>query len=200
VLDRLTGEFLHGRPFVKQTWAEGLDARGRPIELAAGRPSRQGSVVYPSIHGGTNWWSPSYDPASNTFFVAAMEMSSLFTKSNELTTADGLFYGSSGRPAAPGRWPHSVRALDASTGELRWEHRFAGRARMAGVMSTAGHLVFGGDGARFFALDSDNGTELWRINTGDEINAAPITYLVDGRQQVTIAAGRTIVTFSLDGR
>jgi outer membrane protein assembly factor BamB len=67
-------------------------------------------------------------------------------------------------------------------------------------MATAGGLVFGGDGPHLLALNSANGDELWRFNTGGAIYAAPITYLADGQQQVTIAAGRSIATFSLGSK
>jgi len=50
------------------------------------------------------------------------------------------------------------------------------------------------------ALDAQVGKELWRFNTGAGIAAAPITYLSDGKQQVTLVAGMTVLTFSLDGK
>lgn len=67
-----------------------------------------------------------------------------------------------------------------------------------GLLSTAGGLVFGGVESRFFALDAGTGAELWRMNTGGDIQGAPITYLSEGRQQVTVAAGQTIITFVLE--
>jgi len=60
--------------------------------------------------------------------------------------------------------------------------------------------VFGGDYSVFIALESGKGKELWRFNTGMQIAASPITYLVDGKQQITLVAGMTVLTFSLDGK
>ena len=58
VLDRETGEFLLGKPFAKQTWADGLDERGRPILRPNTAPTREGTLVSPGIVGGANWLSP----------------------------------------------------------------------------------------------------------------------------------------------
>ena len=73
----------------------------------------------------------------------------------------------------------------------------AGECR-SGLLSTAGNLVFGGTPqGYFFALNATTGQELWRLAIGDRVAAAPITYLVDGKQQVTIAAGNALFTFEL---
>ena len=60
VLDRETGEFLLGKPYARQTWAEGLDENGRPILLPGKEPTPEGTIVSPPITGGSNWWSPTY--------------------------------------------------------------------------------------------------------------------------------------------
>jgi alcohol dehydrogenase (cytochrome c) len=198
VLDRVTGEFLHGHPFVKQTWAERLDERGRPIQLPSARPTRGGVVVYPSWLGATNWWSPAYDPGSDLFFVAAREGASVFTNSDVAAGPDGSYTASSGRPAGPAQC--SIQALVGSTGERQWLRPIADVQPLGGLVATAGGLVFGSDAATFLALDVANGNQLWRLNTGGTIHAAPVTYLADGQQQVTVVAGRTIVTLSVGGK
>jgi alcohol dehydrogenase (cytochrome c) len=71
---------------------------------------------------------------------------------------------------------------------------------MGGLLSTDGGIIFGGDDSLMVALDARVGKELWRFNTGAGIAAAPITYLSDGKQQVTLVAGMTVLTFSLDGK
>ena len=58
VLDRATGRFLSGTPFVKVNWASGLDAKGRPIPT----PQPAGQPTWPGNQGGTNWYSPSFSP------------------------------------------------------------------------------------------------------------------------------------------
>ncbi len=80
VLDRKTGEYLLGTPYAKQTWAKGLDARGRPILIPGKEPSEQGTLVYPSLQGSTNWGSPSYSPLTGLLYVPVREMGSIYYK------------------------------------------------------------------------------------------------------------------------
>ena len=71
VLDRATGEFVGRHGFAKQTWADGIDAKGRPIAKKGIEPSAEGTLVFPNIQGATNWHSPSYSPQTNLFYQAA---------------------------------------------------------------------------------------------------------------------------------
>ena len=68
---------------------------------------------------------------------------------------------------------------------------------MSGLLSTASALVFGGDDTTFFALDSHTGVPRWSVETGSRINAAPITYRVNGEQFVAVAAGGVLYCFAL---
>jgi outer membrane protein assembly factor BamB len=132
------------------------------------------------------------------FFVAAREGASVFTNSDVAAGPDGSYTASSGRPAGPAQC--SIQALVGSTGERKWLRPIADVQPLGGLAATAGGLVFGSDAATFLALDVANGNELWRLNTGGTIHAAPVTYLADGQQQVTVVAGRTIVTLSVGGK
>jgi len=67
VLDRATGEFLKGNPFVKVNWATGFDAKGRPQQVL--HPTREGVLVYPGNQGGTNWYNPSFSPRTGLFYI-----------------------------------------------------------------------------------------------------------------------------------
>jgi alcohol dehydrogenase (cytochrome c) len=91
----------------------------------------------------------------------------------------------------------AVRALDPLTGQRKWEYRVQVKST-SGLISTAGNLLFGGTkGGQFFALDARTGEELWRLDLGGTVHAAPITYSVDGEQFVTIAAGSAFFTLGL---
>ena len=195
-LDRGTGRFLSATPYVKQTWAEGIDSTGRPILKPGMAPSESGTVVYPA--SATNWWSPTFSPRTGLFYVPAWENGSIFFKSAAEPLPHGARLGSASREPAGGQFV--VRALEALSGKLRWEHVLvervpAGADGMGGLLSTAGNLVFGGGLDRFVALDAETGALLWSFNPGGNIVAAPMTYLVHGKQQITIAAGRAILTF-----
>lgn len=189
VLNRDTGAFIAGAPFVRTNWTAGLDASGHPIQAVQDLHSTQGRPIYPGAKGGTNWWPPTYDPVLDRFFVPVLEQGMVF-----FPTAQTL-------PSTAGRsFYTAVRALDASTGKRVWEYAQAPRTvgnDTGGLMSTQGGVVFGSDQTRFFALDSQSGKPLWSVETGGTIMAAPVTYEVDGEQFVTVAAGRTVLTFAL---
>ena len=83
VLDRETGEFLLGKPFATQTWAKGLDEKGRPIRLPNIDPSPEGTYVWPGVQGATNWFSPSYSPLTKLLYVAVWENQGLYRKGEQ---------------------------------------------------------------------------------------------------------------------
>ena len=202
VLDRETGAFLTAKAFVRQTWNAGFDSAGRPAVRPESSPSRQGTVVYPGA-AGTNWWSPTYDPRAGLFYVVAKEQPSVFINGPDPVKGLDRFFMGSGVQPSDGTPPLvAVRALHGTSGDLRWEYiPPVGSHRgvvTGGLVSTAGGVIFGGVESRFFALDATTGAELWWMNAGGEIHAAPMTYLSDGRQQVTVTAGATVITFVVD--
>jgi alcohol dehydrogenase (cytochrome c) len=205
LLNRTTGKFLLANPYVKQTWADGLDANGKPHVRPESVPSLQGAEVYPGIAGGTNWWSPSYDPESGLLFVPTVDKGAIFYGSaQEPLDETGEDLGGMSMPIPNEDAIVAVKAIEVTTGRIRWQHGGPPRKtmmEMSGVMSTAGKIVFGGDGERFFALDAETGNELWHSAAGAQIWAAPMTYELGGRQFVAVAAGRSIIAFSLpEGR
>ncbi|MFN7979103.1 MAG: PQQ-dependent dehydrogenase, methanol/ethanol family [Vicinamibacterales bacterium] len=214
VLDRVTGKFLSGTPFVKVNWASGLDANGRPIQT----PQPLGSVTYPGNQGGTNWYPPSFSPRTNLFYFSAWENYGTIYRPEESEYKPGqLFVGGGFAVAAPapgaptigiGRkgpinnWTDevgngAVMAMDPATGQVKWKVR-QHDVSDAGMLTTATDLLFtGGREGHFFALDARDGKELWRTSLGGQIVMAPITYQVDGKQYVTVIAGNALYTFAL---
>lgn len=199
VLDRHTGEFLSGTPYVKQTWAMGLDLRGRPILLRGTEPTPEGTLVYPGVGGATNWFSPSYSPLTGLFYVSAFEnYPSVFYKLRSPYRPGRRFEGGATRDV-PGLEPEgAVKALDAISGAIIWEFKLH-TPSSTGLLSTAGGLLFGGTGeGHFFALDAASGKLLWRFQTGGEVVAAPVSFLVSGKQHVAISAGQALFAFAVD--
>lgn len=199
VLDRETGEFLLGKPYARQTWAKGLDVNGRPIRIPGTEPSIEGTTVSPSIGGGTNWFSPSYSPLSDLLYVMAYDGETTYYIREDEYVAGERFTGGGGvTPLPAAKYFSAVRAISPQSGDIEWEYPVQPRST-AGVLSTAGNLVFSGtvDGF-FFALDSATGEERWHINLGSRVHAAPISYMVDGKQYIAIAAGNVLFTFGLD--
>ncbi len=198
VLDRETGKFLLGKPFATQTWAKALDSNGRPIRLPNIDPTPEGTYLWPGVQGATNWYAPSYNPLTKLFYLAAWENRSVYHKGEQEYTPGNRYIGSApliDLPDEPGYG--AIRALNPKTGDRVWEYTLHTKP-WAGVLSTAGKLVFGGsDEGYFFALDAETGKEVWRQNIGGIIRANPVTYLSRDKQVVAIAAGNAIFAFEL---
>jgi alcohol dehydrogenase (cytochrome c) len=198
VLDRVTGEFLIGTPFVEVDWASGLTSAGRPIPSDAATAGT-GHRTSPGVSGATNWQNPSFDQKRGYIFVPTTVSSSVFTKSppNRVTRErTGMFLGSGSSSTEP--VSRLVRALDAATGERKWEYnpKVSG-VDFSGLLSTDGGLVFGASSGVIFALDADTGGEVWRLPLGGTTWGAPISFTLDGRQVIAVTAGRALFVFGL---
>jgi alcohol dehydrogenase (cytochrome c) len=197
VLDRETGEFLSATPYAKQTWAERIDAKGRPVRRPGTEPSIGGTLVFPNIQGASNWPSPSYSPQTKLFYQATREMGTYFFKGESKYVPGEAFVAGGGRAVNGDDAWGAVRALDATNGALKWEFKLL-TPPMSGVLSTGGGLVFGGtDEGNFFALDADTGKPLWDLQLGGAVRANPMSYASDGKQHVAIAAGYSVFVFAL---
>jgi alcohol dehydrogenase (cytochrome c) len=197
VLDRSTGEFLAGRAYAKQTWAHGLDAKGRPIRAPNSEPTEKGALIWPNLNGATIWFSPSYNPQTDLLYVAVREVGAVYFK-RDAEYKEGTFYAGGGENELPADDASgAIRALNARTGEMRWEFKLHSPA-CASVLSTAGGLVFSGtDEGNFFALDAGAGKPLWDFQTGGSISSNPISFTMDGHQYVAIVADRVLYVFGL---
>ena len=197
VLDRTTGEFISGAPYAKQTWNDGLDAKGRPRVRPNSEPSFEGTLVYPSIQGAANWPSPSYSPQTKLFYQNAREMSTYYYKGEAKYKPGEGFTAGGGRTVNGDEAWGAVRALESTTGKLKWEFKLLSPS-WGGVLSTAGGLVFAGtDEGNFFALEAETGKPLWDLQLGGPVKANPIAFGVDGNEYVAIAAGYALFVFGL---
>jgi alcohol dehydrogenase (cytochrome c) len=214
VLDRATGQFLHGSPFVKVNWASGLDKNGRPIQT----PPAPNTPVWPGNQGGTNWYPPSYSPSTGLFYFSVWENYATTYRREQAVYQPGRIFaggapaGISPSPGAPtvgvGRrgpidyWTSEVGngatvALDPRTGKRAWTFSQYD-VTDAGMLTTATDLLFtGGREGYFYAFDARNGQLLWKTNLGGSIVNAPITYEIDGKQYVSVIAGNILSTFAL---
>jgi alcohol dehydrogenase (cytochrome c) len=207
VLDRVTGKFVTGVPFVKQTYSKGFDSEGRPIILPNTDPGFEPTLVYPSNNGGVDWTSPAYNPLTRLFFVSVREMGAYYAKAKlpdkPLVVGTGMVMGGHGNSYLSGDEAYgAIRALDVATGKQRWEFRMIAPSWVA-PLATAGGLVFAADDeGDFLALNSDTGKLLWHFRVGGSFLSAdtrstPITYAVDGKQYVEFASGDAFVVFAL---
>tara|TARA_B100001123_G_scaffold1412_1_gene2016 strand:+ start:26049 stop:27713 length:1665 start_codon:yes stop_codon:yes gene_type:complete len=214
VLDRVTGEFLDGTPFVRVNWSSGLDENGRPIPT----PQPEGMPTWPGNQGGTNWYPPSFSPRTGLFYFSAWQDYATIYRPEESEYQPGRAFLGGGfdvltpAPEAPGvgigrtnpinTWTNEVghaalKAMDPQTGEARWQYdQFD--VSDSGMLTTATDLLFtGGREGHFHALDAVTGELLWKASLGGQIVMAPITYMVGGIQYVSVISGHTLITFSL---
>jgi len=192
VLDRTNGQHLLTAPFIEQTWAKSIDSRGRPIAKPEAAPSPDGALVEPGSDGASNWMAPSFDPETGLFYVNARRIFSVF-----YLTATGKPEGWAGRDI--NLWANStLRALDYRTGKLVWNHELGNGETIAGILTTAGHLLFSADNSgNLLALDPATGKTLWHLNVGGRLDASPMTYQLDGRQYLLFAVEDVLYTFAL---
>ena len=167
VLDRTTGQFLKGWPFVTVNWMDGFDEKGRPKRVPGMVPTPGGVIIKPTVLGATNWYPPSYSPKTGLFYVSSWE--------NTGTIADGNF------PRATGDTPMgnvtlapnlkkeeegygAVRAFDPKTGEKKWEYKMSD-ITWAGDLNDNGSRVQRRREGYFFALNARNGELLWKLES-----------------------------------
>ncbi|HEU4890890.1 MAG TPA: PQQ-dependent dehydrogenase, methanol/ethanol family [Vicinamibacterales bacterium] len=206
VLDRVTGEFLQATPFVYQNWNKGFDAKGRPIEVPGANSSPEGTfLVYPTLVGGTNYQPPSYSPLTGFFYLQYAESGQQYVSGPAEYGRGQQYIGrAQGRGAPPARGPNDpppsagIKALDVDTGKTVWDFKIFQGSLTNGVLATGGNVLFGSirDG-NVAALDARTGKPLWHFQTGAAIAATPISYAVDGRQYMAVAAGNFVYGFAL---
>jgi quinohemoprotein ethanol dehydrogenase len=200
VIDRITGEFLSAKNYSDVNWASGYDAKGRPIETAIARVGDRPREIIPSAYGAHGWHSMSFNPGTGLVYlpVQSLPMTMMDDKDWKLNEArPGAPYSNLGWNIAvyanlerPKSKPFGkLVAWDPVLQKAAWTHEH-GSPWNGGTLTTAGNLVFQGtaDG-RFMAFDARDGNKLWETPTGTGVVAAPITYLVDGKQYVSVAVG-----------
>jgi alcohol dehydrogenase (cytochrome c) len=196
-LDRATGKLLAARSYTKVTWADGIGANGRPHQIAGQDPTEEGNKSCPSMGGGHNWQATAYSPRTGFYYFTSTDGCHIYFKTKQ-DFIEGEWYqasttaGISTEPATG-----SILAVNPATGETKWRMETVSPPT-SGLLATAGGLLFAGDREGYLmALDAESGKPLWKFQTGGVVIAPPISYLMDGKQYVAVAAGAALMTFSL---
>lgn len=202
ILDRSNGKFLSATRFVdKLNWATSVDERGRPV-LTGIHPLPTGVKICPGLDGATNWYAPSYNPATGLVYFLSLEQCDIyFTSGKHEPYQPGRTYYNTGTQHVPGEQAQRILlAYDVVSGKLVWRYPQVGDgSSWGGTMTTAAGLVFfGDDSGAFEAVDAGTGRPLWHFSTGQTIHASPMSYAVDGVEYVAIAAGSDVFSFALD--
>jgi quinohemoprotein ethanol dehydrogenase len=200
VIDRLTGKFISGQPFVQVNWAKGLnEANGRPIFNSEAFYGADSVAISPGAGGAHNWSPMSYSPATGWVYIPVFLQPFTYATASELKpNTNGYSRGNVdpklidspaiGPPSAAGM-RGAIQAWDPVNQRLVWRVEGGGGIG-GGTVATAGNLVFQviNDG-RFRALTADKGDILYEIKTGRTGMAPPVTFEVDGKQYIAFQGG-----------
>jgi glucose dehydrogenase len=178
VLDRRDGKLLYkSEAFVPQS-------------NLFSRPTPEGIEIAPGAAGGASWSPVSFDPRTGLAYVAALHMPTRYTVKEIPASADqpAVRYTTL-EPVDGPKWG-TLSAIDVrGNGKIRWQARTPDPL-VGGVLATAGDLVFTGEGnGNFSAFHATTGELLWQFNCGAGVNAPPVTYAIDGKQYIAVAAG-----------
>ena len=200
VLDRTNGKFISAKNFVPVNWASGYDKNGRPMNIAAARDGSKPQDAVPGPYGAHNWHPMSFNPQTGLVYLPAQNVpvNLMDDKKWEFNQAGP------GKPQSGTGWntakffnaepPKSkpfgrLLAWDPVAQKAAWSVEHVSPWN-GGTLTTAGNVVFQGtaDG-RFVAYHAASGEKLWEAPTGTGVVAAPSTYMVDGKQYVSVAVG-----------
>jgi len=199
VLDRTNGTFLSATRFAeKLNWASRIDDKGRPIRTGV-KPSAEGTRVCPGMVGATNWQAPSYNPETSLLYFMALESCDVLALKAQKFKPGETYYSTGARHSEGDYNQKILLAYTLEGDKPAWRYVQAGMGHSAGgTMTTAGGLVFFGDDAQSFeTVDAQNGKPLWHFNTGQSIAASPMSYAINSKQYVAIAAGSDVFSFAL---
>src|SRR6185436_9056402 len=168
--------------------------------------TREGSYIMPTFRGATNWAPPSYSPSTGLFYVSAWENTALVAIEGQAPRIPEVSGTGSLPQGQVSLTPNTkkeeegfgvIRALDPRTLDKKWDFKMSD-ITWAGVLTTASDVVFGGGKEGYFlALDARTGALLWKAALGGQVNAGPMSYSVNGKQYVTIAAGSALFAYAL---
>jgi alcohol dehydrogenase (cytochrome c) len=194
-LERATGKLLHAKAYTRVTWADGIAPNGRPVVVSGQEPTEEGNRTCPGMGGGHNWQATAYSPQTGLYYFTSSERCMLFYNTTQEFVEGQWYQASTVGRSEPGGG--RIVALDPKTGNIAW-HFDTVSTPTGGVLATAGGLVFAGDAEGYLiAFDAQSGKVLWRFQAGGTIIAPPISYALNGRQYIAVAAGQTMITFAL---
>ena len=200
VFDRTDGKLLLAKQFIKDlTWAKEIGGDGRPVYLPGQEPSEAGTHVCPSQDGATNWYSPSFNPATGLFYMQTNEKCSVYTKRPEEFAFGRSFLGGAQHVDAKPKPVRILRAIDIQTGAVKWEVPQVGTANSwGGTLATAtGVVFFGEDSGALVAADAVTGKVLSTLHLNANWHASPMAYQFDGKELIGFISGATVMALGL---
>lgn len=160
-----------------------------PQENMWALPTPEGTRMAPGANGGVGWSPVAIHPGLGLVYALAIHQPMTFHLQSTPYPGGKLWLGGAFRVAPADEHWGALVAVDYRTGAIRWEVKTP-QPLIGGALATAGGLVFFGEGnGRFNAVDAATGARLWSFQAGAGVNAPPVSYTVDGKQYVAVAAG-----------
>jgi quinohemoprotein ethanol dehydrogenase len=180
VVDRTDGRLISAQKIGKVTWADRIDMRsGRPVKVSLVKDKVGWVTIWPSGFGAHDWQKMSYHPGTGLVYIPTTNLGMRLGPNSGVVGSGEADEGTGG-----------LLAWDPVGQKERWQVRFANSFWNGGTLATAGNLVFFGTGrGEFIAYNARTGDKLWNFDTGLGINAAPMTYAVDGVQYISLLVG-----------
>jgi len=228
VIDRSDGKLISAEPFAEVSWAERIDLEtGRPVEIPAARfPDGTVHVLYPDMFGAHGVEAMSYNPGTGLVYLPARNKASPYTDPEDLESWE--YVGKNFMNNSMGKAPADVEIPPDNGWLAAWDpvkQQEVWRVEMdnihnGGTLTTAGNLVVQGRSTGELSIyAADSGEKIWSFDAQNGIQAQPISYLVDGKQYISLLVGwrgssysgegkrwdyhtqkRRLLTFALDGQ
>jgi alcohol dehydrogenase (cytochrome c) len=194
VLDRTNCKLITAHPYTKVNWASGIDlVSGRPQLTGVYKDFLAGGEVEILPSRGSNAVPIAFNPAAGMVYAAPWDVpriQQLAPPKPQVIGENSTGVNARQPRLEPGQVVGYYVALDPLTGQRKWEVPLTDIPSSAGMLATAGGLVFTGKlTGEFLALDEDTGKTLWQFQTSSSVNATAVTYTYKGRQYVTVASG-----------
>lgn len=183
----------------KTGWVYVLDRKtGKPIRRTEAfveqknmfvRPTREGVRVMPGGNGGSEWSPTAYSPQTGYFYILGINEHDLYKLRPEKRASPASWLSGVWYSAEPKKDYGSFTAVDLNSGRVVWQDTVV-HPMVGGAMVTAGGVVFVGTKSReLLAIDARTGAIVYKYTGAAGVNAPPISYMVDGRQYIAVAAG-----------
>ena len=207
VLDRTSGEVLRTANLsTKVTWHKGFTPDGKPIVDPGSIATKEGIAACPGGGGGANFQAQSYNPITKLFYARVSDSCGIYTSHDDPLGASGNRWFGRGTPTDKARAQLAeltrgyetgvfIRAIDPFSGKKVWD--LPAPAGRSGVLSTASGLIFLGGGGGLLVVDAKTGKPIWNVNIAQTTQGSPMTYMVGGRQYISIAGTGSITAYML---
>ena len=152
-------------------------------------PTAQGARMLPGANGGVEWSPMATNPKLHMAYAANLHQPMTYHVEEAGYPGGKLWLGGAFKIIPTEKQSGRLAAVNLDTGELAWEAE-TDQPLIGGVLATAGNLVFTGEGnGNFNAYDARKGTKLWSYQCGAGVNSPAVSYVVDGKQYIAVAAG-----------